>query len=313
MSMKHDDRVRAALRLLEALTASPEHTIGRAYACDLLSCTTPELESYCELLSTLADRETGARAIITCTEDAVSLTGTAGALQPLRLSLAEGIVLSHVLGTLSIDRDASERLTSSLLGKQDALGSSQALIASTISYGTCYQRLSEAIEDGVRCRIWYRAHDDAVAAPRLVDPARIDTEEAAAYLIAWNVQKDEERRYRLDRVSNVEFTEDSVTRHVWNERSLAAILSTDGTLVTVECSRTRAMQLTWAGIASVSAAPEDPDRVCLGVHVTSEHWLFDEVLAAASDMKIVSPSSLAHAFVEYARSLLAEHVGSPRS
>lgn len=306
--MKHDDRVRAALRLLEALTASPEHAIERAYACDLLSCTTPELESYCELLSTLADRETGARAIITCAEDAVSLTGTAGALQPLRLSLAEGIVLSHVLGTLNIDRDASERLTSSLLGKQDALGSSQALIASTISYGTCYQCLSEAIEDGVRCRIWYRAHDDAVAAPRLVDPARIDTEEAAAYLIAWNVEKDEERRYRLDRVSSVEFTEDSVTRHVWSERSLTASLSSSGTLVTVECSHARAMQLAWAGIASVSAAPEDPDRVRLDVHVTSEHWLFDEVLAAAGDMKIISPSGFVCAFVRYARNLLAETI-----
>ena len=178
--MKHDDRVRAALRLLEALTASPEHAIERAYACDLLSCTTPELESYCELLSTLADRETGARAIVTCTEDAVSLTGTAGALQPLRLSLEEGIALSHVLGALNIDRDASERLTSSLLSKQDAFGSSQTLIASTTSYGTCYRRLSEAIEDGVRCRVWYRAHDDAAAAPRLIDPARIDTEDAAS-------------------------------------------------------------------------------------------------------------------------------------
>lgn len=311
--MKHDDRVRAALRLLEALTASPEHAIGHAYACDLLSCTTPELESYCELLSTLADRETGARAIVTCTEDAVSLTGTAGALQPLRLSLEEGIALSHVLGALNIDRDASERLTSSLLSKQDVFGSSQALIASTTSYGTCYQRLSEAIEDGVRCRVWYRAHDDAAAAPRLIDPARIDTEDAAAYLIAWNVEKDEERRYRLDRVSSVEFTEDSVTRHVWSERSLTASLSSSGTLVTVECSHARAMQLTWAGIASVSAAPEDPDRVRLDVHVTSEHWLFDEVLAAAGDMKIISPGGFVCAFVRYARNLLAETIDTPQA
>lgn len=310
--MKHDDRVRAALRLLEALTASPKHTIEHAYACEVLSCTTPELESYCELLSTLADRETGARAIVTCTKDAVSLTGTAGALQPLRLSLEEGIALSHVLGALSIDRDASERLTSALLSKEDALGSSQPLIASTTSYGTWYQRLSEAIEDGVRCRVWYRAHDDASSAPRLIDPARIDTEDAAAYLIAWNVAKDEERRYRLDRISNVEFTEDSVTHHTWSERSLAASLSSGGTLVTIECSHERALQLTWAGLASVSAAPDDPDRVRLDVHVASEHWLFDEVLAAAGDMIIISPSSFAHTFVEYAQSLLAEDSAAPQ-
>ena len=73
------------------------------------------------------------------------------------------------------------------------------------------------------------------------------------------------------------------------------------------------MQLTWAGIASVSAAPEDPDRVRLDVHVASEHWLFDEVLAAAGDMKIISPSGFVCAFVRYARNLLAETIDTPQA
>ena len=93
--MSHDARVRTALHLLEALTAADGHALPISQACEVLSCSSQELESYAELLSTLADREGGSRVIVSCDETEVSLFGTAAELKPLRLSLCAQISSLH--------------------------------------------------------------------------------------------------------------------------------------------------------------------------------------------------------------------------
>ena len=301
--MSHDSRVAAALTLLEALTAAPAHRIPRDDARRLISCSDEELESYVALLSSLADREGGARAIVTCSKDAVALHGDAAALRPVRLSMGEGLALAHVIDALNIDRSVASRLSRALFRHPTGKASAEALIATTTSYGRWYQRLVEAIEDGVRCRISYRAHDEAEPAERIVDPRRIDTEAAASYLIAWNVEKDEERRYRLDRIARVALTEDSVAPHAWRANTIAASLRETGAVATVACPVERAAQLTWAGIISMRPAPDTPGAMLVDVAVASEHWLFDEVLSAAGELRIVSPATLIDAFVAYAEAL----------
>lgn len=301
--MSHDSRVQAALRLLEALTAAPNHSISRSQACAALGCRDAEVESYCELLSTLADRNAGTRAIVSCDETSVALFGDAGALRPLRLGLGEGLALEHVLSALRIDSALSSRISQALLKQPLDAEATKPLIASTTSYGAWYQRLSEAIEDGVRCTILYRSHRDTAPMKRLIDPGRIDTDATATYLIAWDVEKDAERTYRLDRIASVTLTEDSVSEHGWEGVSRAASLSEHGVRATLECSAERAAQLTWQGIESTSPAPENPERVRLTVYVASDRWLFDEVLAAAGDMVIIEPKSLVENLVSYSCAL----------
>ncbi len=55
------------------------------------------LDEILEIVSTLADRESGARIICECHGERVVLTGDAGRVLPLRLSAAEGAVLNHEL------------------------------------------------------------------------------------------------------------------------------------------------------------------------------------------------------------------------
>lgn len=305
--MSHDDRVANGLLLLEALAAAPGMRVPRDRAQALLGCSDAELESYATLLSTLADREGGGRAIVTVDDREVSLHGDAAALRPVRLDLGESLALAHVLGTLNIDTAVAARVAEALLHR-DRTGDDAAfepLIATTTSYGACYQVLSEAIEDGARCRIAYRAHDEATAATRLVDPYRIAATPEAAYLIAWNVEKDAERRYRLDRIERVEFTDDSVVPHTWQAASPASSLGAKGTLATVACTADCAAQLTWAGIAGARPAPDDPETTLVDVYVGSERWLFDEVLASAGAMRITAPDDMVRRFVSYAKGLRA--------
>ena len=61
--MAHSDRVTNALWMLEALTAAPGHRLSAAEMRRALACTDEELDGYLDLLSTLADRQGGARAI----------------------------------------------------------------------------------------------------------------------------------------------------------------------------------------------------------------------------------------------------------
>ena len=73
--MSHDDRVANGLLLLEALAAAPGMRVPRDRAQALLGCSDAELESYAALLSTLADREGGGRAIVTVDDREVALQG----------------------------------------------------------------------------------------------------------------------------------------------------------------------------------------------------------------------------------------------
>lgn len=305
--MSHDSRVASGLLLLEALAAAPVMRVPRERARTLLGCSDAELESYAALLSTLADREGGGRAIVEVDERDVILQGDAAALRPVRLDLGESLTLAHVLGTLNIDSAVAARVAEALLHR-DRVGddaASEPLIATTTSYGACYQVLSEAIEDGARCRIAYRAHDEATAAPRLVDPYRIVATPEAVYLIAWNVEKDAERRYRLDRIERVELTDNSVVPHAWQAASPASSLGAQGTLATVACTADCAAQLTWAGIAGARPAPDDPETTLVDVYVGSERWLFDEVLASAGAVRITAPADMVRRFVSYAKGLRA--------
>ena len=84
--MAHSDRVTNALWMLEALTAAPGHRLSAAEMRRALACTDEELDGYLDLLSTLADRQGGARAIAYRQGDSIVLEGDAARMRPLRLT-----------------------------------------------------------------------------------------------------------------------------------------------------------------------------------------------------------------------------------
>lgn len=89
-----EQRLSRAIDIMEALYAAGESGMTRTEICSRFDITGVSLDEILEIVSTLADRESGARIICECHGERVILTGDAGRVLPLRLSAAEGAVLN---------------------------------------------------------------------------------------------------------------------------------------------------------------------------------------------------------------------------
>ena len=196
--------VSLGIRLLEALSSSPDQTLGAADAAAALDIDETQVPEVVRTLASLSDRLSGARAAISIEGGTVRLRGDAAQIMPRRLGIEGGMVLAHVLDLLNIDDETRERVRRAVmpLGQPDDAPN----VAEPPRYGSCFSQLSEALSDGIRCRVAYRSLQDRDAAERLVDPIALSEEDGKMYLIAWDVDKDAERRYRLDRIRDVAFT-----------------------------------------------------------------------------------------------------------
>lgn len=305
--MNHDERTANALKLLEALTSAPHHRLAVSVACRTLACSADDLDGYLELLSTLANRSSGTRAIVYRDGNELVLAGDAAYTNPLRLTPGEAVALRHVLDALHLDPSLAERVSKALLPpntRESETGRDR--LADTRSFGAYYQELIEAIEDGVRCRIFYKAQAEERPSVRVVDPLGIETSQDSTYLIAWNVQKDEERRYRLDRIYDVELTDDSVEPRRITGAPVAACLAQQGEEAVIEFSPQRTGRIdptAWIGATACTPSPTRAGYLRTSVHVSTPAWLFDQLLAAGGTIELIGPLHLRRAFFAYAEQL----------
>lgn len=298
-----DARVARAIDLLVFLTAQEGCSSTRAAACEALSTDEPGLRETLDIVTSLGDRLTGARAVIVEEGDSLALIGDAARMKPLRLSLEEGMVLGHVLSAVHLAPEARERAERSLA----PLGvvPEQDVIADTAAYGPHYLTLSEAIRCGARCTLLYRSSSDERARERTVDPGYLQTDRGTAYLVAWDVDQDAQRRYRLDRVEDASLTDDSATRHPWRYDTPAESLSEDGERVTLGFStEAGALARPWLEPGTVTDADVE-GRMRAEARCASKPWLFDQVLAGGGSIWIVEPATLRQELLSYAESLLA--------
>ena len=206
--------------------------------------------------------------------------------------------LCLVIGTFS-DPDLSE-----VVPARPTKIAEKARIAEPARYGAWFGKLSEAIEDGIRCRMTYRSLEDDDAHERVIDPIAVTEEHGETYLIAWNVEKDAERRYRLDRIQDVTFTEDSIEQHGAQLMDTAASLRESGQHVRLAVPSLAYLQrLDWAGIGEIAEEP-DGSATCT-LFFNSKHWLFDQLLSAGGDIVLLDASELAGELAAYAEELLA--------
>lgn len=113
-----EQRLSRAIDIIEALYAAGESGMTRTEICSRFDITGVSLDEILEIVSTLADRESGARIICECHGERVVLTGGAGRVLPLRLSAAEGAVLNHELESLGIEPQAAARIRHALLPEE---------------------------------------------------------------------------------------------------------------------------------------------------------------------------------------------------
>lgn len=301
-SFTADDRMKAAILLLEMLSSAPDGTVGTADAARALHLTERELAEVAALLATLADRSSGLRAVVSLENGTVSLTGDAAQMRPIRFTPHESEVLVHLLDALRLDDATRKRVTSALMPENSL---HRGRITGGWRYGMFYRTLTVAIEDGVRCRILYRGASDKQPRWRLVDPHDILSESAGSYLIAWDVEQDGQRLYRLDRVGDVAYTDDSVTPHAWEELTVRESLQRAKRAVVICSAHEMARRPEWEAMATGIDRTDSGD-VTLIVSYASEPWLFDQVLAAGGEARIVSPDALAAQLRTYAAELLGE-------
>lgn len=110
-----EQRLSRAIDIMEALYAAGEKGMDRSEICSRFDITGASLDEIVDIISTLADRESGARVICECRDERVILTGEAGRVLPLRLSAAEGAVLNHELESLGIEPATAARIRRALL------------------------------------------------------------------------------------------------------------------------------------------------------------------------------------------------------
>lgn len=302
---RNDDRIEAAIDLLAALTARGENPLSRGDAMALLDLDGSELDDAIALIGTLADRWTGARAVIAEDDRGISLVGDAATLRPLRLTLEEGAVLSHVLRAARLDASTRERIERALLPLDDGDPALDDGLAGGGSVSDVYLALKDAIRFGKRCSVRYRSASDESARERTIDPWRMETIGDVSYLVAWDVARDAQRRYRLDRFERVVDTGRSTARHPWDERDLAESIKGAGDVATLRFPSERAARETgWSGLGSIEPLPDG--AVAAQVSYTSEPWLFDQVLAGMGEIRLLGPKTLLPRFEAYARSLLID-------
>lgn len=296
-----EQRLSRAIDIMEALYAAGEKGMDRGEICSRFDIAGASLDEVIGIVSTLADRESGARVICECRDERVILTGEAGRVLPLRLSAAEGAVLNHELESLGIESETAARIRRALLPEE--LGYNQRVI-DTVARGSHWQQLNCAIQDGVRCRIAYRSLGDERARERTVDPLCIVTNDDSMYLIAWDTEQDAQRRYRLDKIEEIVLTDDSVERHHSTITTLQDSLAKAGREAKLTMPLDLADRLGWAGITSVNRA--DEETAIVTVRYTSEAWLFSQVVAKGGAIRITDDPALSKRLCDYAETLICQ-------
>ena len=297
-------RLSLALGLLSQLSGAGATGISRQEVQSALGCDEPALDAAIEVVSLLMDRESGARAAVLEEGGRLSLAGDAAELKPLRLTAEESAVLAHVLDAAGVAPDARERIERAVAVAAGARDGRE-LIADGAGLGPYFAPLSEAIRDGVRVHLAYRGHADTAARERTVDPGRLQVEDGSAYLLAWDVKARGERRYRLDRIEGLDFTDDSVEPHPYKATPPAESLKRRGACAELRWdSRAELEASGWQGIDAVRDLPGGGARA--RVFYSSQAWLFDQVLAAGGRVCIESPASLRRELVAYAAGLVQD-------
>lgn len=288
-----------AMELLEALSSAPDGTVSVSRFARDHGIGAEAVEQLVDLVSTLANRESGVRCVVTLDGDTVTREGRAASIKPTRLSPGEAEVLRYVLDLLGLDDACRARLETALMPSQAEEGSKPTIV-SALSVGDYYPQLMAATTDGVRCVLRYRSGRDAAARDRLIDPLRLEATDSAAYLVAWDVKADGERHYRLDRVCGVTLTDDSVEPHGDTPYGIGESLSRDGRLVRVMLPDDVAKNVRWSGIVHRESIE---GTAYLTVAVTSREWLFDQLLSLEG-ARIEEGGELQEEFTAYATSLL---------
>lgn len=184
--------------------------------------------------------------------------------------------------------------------------------------------LTSAIAGGQRVRLTYDGQTRGHTTSPVVDPARIDLRDGAAYLQAFSLDRGAWRTYRLDRIESARPTGDPAEAHgdvPAPARQWFDSLSADNT-ATLALDPASAWAVEYyptvptppgmadvpgAGGAHEAGADAAGSEVVATFPVSDPAWLTSLLLRLGSGVRVLSPAGSAEDAVERARAALALH------
>ncbi len=154
-------------------------------------------------------------------EEVIRLSNAEYLTRPLRLDSTEASALMVALRTLREGSTDDERpIVDRVLGKIEAAAGESIASQVEVMLPWSVRRLrglkatlEGAIRDGRQVRMVYYVPSRDEATERVVDPLAVGSQDGFEYLDAWCHQADDQRLFRLDRVSSVEVLATPVADH----------------------------------------------------------------------------------------------------
>ena len=224
--------------------------------------------------------------------------------RPLRLGSSEASALIVALRALRDASDDSVRpIVDRTLAKLEAAAGDGAALAAQVDVRVSSHEvevnrlrstLSDAVDRGRQVRLGYYVPARDEATERTVDPLRVVTAEGNTYLEAWCHLAEDQRLFRLDRVSSVEVLDSAVDDHSdVRPRDLAAGLfqaSPDDTLVTLRLEPHARWVAEYYPVESTTELDDGGLRVTL--RAGDREWLTRLMLRIGGAAEIEDPTEL---------------------
>jgi proteasome accessory factor C len=224
--------------------------------------------------------------------------------RPLRLGSSEASALIVALRALRDASDDSVRpIVDRTLAKLEAAAGDGAALAAQVDVRVSSHEaevtrlrstLAHAVEEGRQVRLGYYVPARDEATERTVDPLRLVSAEGNTYLQAWCHLAEDQRLFRLDRVSSAEVLDTAVDDHSdMQPRDLAAGLfqpSPDDVLVTLRLDPETRWVAEYYPVESTEELPGGGLRITLRAGDTE--WLTRLMLRIGDAAEVEEPAEL---------------------
>ena len=245
--------------------------------------------------------------------------------RPLRLGSSEASALIVALRALRESSDDQVRpVVDRVLGKLEAAAGEAAALAAQVEVqlppdetglGRLRQELSRAVDERRAVRIDYYVPTRDESTERTVEPLRVVTAEGHTYLDAWCRLAEDQRLFRLDRISSAEVLDETFRRHRdVHPRDLADGLfqpSPDDILVTLLLEPGARWVAEYYPVESTTEARGGRLRVTL--RVADPGWLTRLMLRLGGAARVEKPADLADEVRRAAERALDGYPSSPAS
>jgi proteasome accessory factor C len=224
--------------------------------------------------------------------------------RPLRLDSSEASALIVALRALRESSDEAVRpIVDRALGKLEAAAGDGAALAAQVdlhlngqdmTVAVLRDRLAEAVAAGRQVRLDYYVPTRDESTERVVDPLRVVTAEGHTYLDAWCHLAEDQRLFRLDRISSAVVLDSPVDHHDVTPRDLADGLfqpSPDDMLVTVLLEPESRWVAEYYPVEEAAEVPGGGLRIRL--RVADPAWLTRLMLRLGGSAAVEDPVELA--------------------